>query len=421
MGKLTLEIHHNQRGWLEAAELNFKSRELIELAYDLDYASEFEQRLDRYALSVCFPVVFEPYRGPLPGFIIDLIPQGEPLRRILARHGISQDTHFEEILTRVPLASPGNIRIREAWQDIEALRPGYQHEGFTRDEIIKYQSEFTEYMEKLGAPIGGTSGAGGGSPKFLLREDAHGRFHAEGMLDDSRTRRAWLIKFPYTDSHNSKLISAVEKAYYDILRELPLETGAAIEIFDDVLFIQRFDRERDAGGYLCYHGLESLYAAHNLILHGAPLLHEDNLLLIKRHSTAPESDLLEYLKRDILNQILANPDNHGRNTSLIKKDGTIRLSPIYDVTAMKFFKSEPIRRLTRWSAANPDLKAQIAWMMKHLGLSLPAIKESLREFREALATIESSLKIRGVPQEFIDNSAQDRNEALRSLHANTSR
>ncbi|MCX6129496.1 MAG: HipA domain-containing protein, partial [Proteobacteria bacterium] len=236
-----------------------------------------------------------------------LIPQGEPLKRLMRRYGIAQDHQYEEILTQAPLASPGNIRVKEPWVEIERVRPNYQSQGFTRDDIIKYQSDFIEYMERIGAPIGGTSGAGGGSPKFLLREDHQGRFHADGMLDDSKTKYAWLIKFPYTDSNNSKAISQVEKRYYDFIRTLPLVTGDEIQISDDVLFIKRFDRERDIDGRLLYHGLESLYSAHNIATHGSLLWHEDNLRLLAQVSTNPPGDILEYLKRDLLNQMLANP------------------------------------------------------------------------------------------------------------------
>jgi hypothetical protein len=72
---------------------------------------------------------------------------------------------------------------------IEKNRPAYRHPGFTKDEIIAAKENFVDYMETHVAPVGGTSGAGGGAPKFLLREDYNGRFHADGYLDDTKTKQ----------------------------------------------------------------------------------------------------------------------------------------------------------------------------------------------------------------------------------------
>jgi serine/threonine-protein kinase HipA len=416
MGSLTFQIHVPNEGWTDAAEAIFISKGEVQISYDLDYASEYESNIGSHALSLCLPVSFQPYQGDLPGFLLDLIPQGEPLKRLLARHKIRRDDEYELILRSIPLSAPGNIRVKEAWASIEVDRLSYSHEGFTRDDIVKYQSDFIEYMQTVGAPIGGTSGAGGGSPKFLLREDAKGRFHADGMLDDSKTKQAWLVKFPYTDSQNSVLLSITEKAYYDFMKDLPLYCGEGIELIDSVLFIKRFDRETIAGKFL-YYGLESFYGAHNIPLHGAPLLHEDNLFLLREFSTRFQFDVLEYLKRDILNQILANPDNHGRNISLLKESESVSLSPIYDVTAMKYFKAEPITRLTNWTPPNRELSSRIAWIEDNMSISQNDIYQSLEQFLSALESKLPKLADYGVPQEFIDLSKHDREFEMASLRS----
>ena len=62
--------------------------------------------------------------------MLDLIPQGKSLKKVLARYNINSENSFEDILRKVPLASPGNIRIYESWKDIEIERPSYNQEGF---------------------------------------------------------------------------------------------------------------------------------------------------------------------------------------------------------------------------------------------------------------------------------------------------
>ena len=69
---------------------------------------------------------------------------------------------------------------------------------------------------------------------------------------------------------------------------------------------------------------------------------------IHKYSSKPDLDVMEYLKRDILNVALGNSDNHARNTALLKyTDGTIRLAPLFDFAPM-FLDPTGIRRSSRW-------------------------------------------------------------------------
>jgi serine/threonine-protein kinase HipA len=416
MQKLTLQIHDNILGWLDAGELIFHSKFEVMIEYDLDYSSGRFGQGGSYGFSLLFPVDVAPYRGPLPGFLIDLIPQGNVLKRLRSRYSIAYDDDYEAILAHVPLASPGNLRIKEPWAAIESQRPHYRHQGFSKSEIINTKENFIEYMEQHGSPIGGTSGAAGGAPKFLLREDFQGRFHADGLLDDSKTKQSYMIKFPFTDSSNSRLLAKTEKVYYDFLKQLPLRTSMAFEIHDDILFIPRFDRVREADGRLHYHGLESLYSAHGINTHGQRLSHEDNLLFIKQNTQDWQTEALEYVCRDILNEALSNTDNHGRNTSFIKIGDLVQLSPIYDVTAMKFFKGDFIMPLTTWQKAPENWVDRVRWLTDFLALSPNMLRDKICHLRDQyLVDMESRLIQCGLPQEMLSLSQDDRNRVLKQL------
>jgi serine/threonine-protein kinase HipA len=413
--KLRIEIHDTASGWLDAGELRFLQGKEVQVEYNVEFASQYFGHTDVFALSVTFPVQLTRLDGEIPGFLVDLIPQGNVLKNLINRHGILSDTDYERIFSVVPLASPGNIRIQEPWKKIEKERITYSHRGFTRHEVITAEQGFLEYMEQHGAPVGGTSGAAGGAPKILLREDNDGRFHADGYLDDRLTKSAWLIKFPFTDSNNSKLLIRTEKAYYDVLRELPLHTGEAIEIEHDILFIPRFDRVRRDDGKLHYLGLESFYSAHGINTHGMAMRHEDNLKLIRRYSTQYETDICEYLKRDLVNRALANTDNHGRNTSFIKDRNSVRLSPLYDVTAMSFFEADHIVPLTRWDSEHQNLINRVAWVCRECNMDSQVLVESLRELRSSLLHLESLLKLHKVPISIYERSKLDRKQVLDEL------
>jgi serine/threonine-protein kinase HipA len=414
--RLTLQIHDSLLGWLDAGSLVFHDKNDVSVEYDLDYVCNHLQKNGSYAFSIRFPVDFAPYRGPIPGYLVDWVPQGQILKRLLGRYGITHDDDFGAILSRAPLASPGNLRVKEPWELIEKNRPSYRHPGFTKDEIIAAKENFVEYMETHGAPVGGTSGAGGGAPKFLLREDYKGRFHADGYLDDTKTKQAYLIKFPFTDSNNSRLLAKTEKAYHDFLRGLPVFTVGNYEIYDDILFIPRFDRIREKDGRLHYHGLESLYSAHGINTHGQMLSHEANLTLIRYHATHWQNDIVEYLVRDIINQALSNTDNHGRNTSLIKIGSSVTLSPIYDVTAMRFFRGDFIIPLTNWDPPHQEMLARIDWIIKYLHVPSDMIKDHLRTLRDSyLVNLEDSLRKHHVPDTIIAESKDDRETILTQL------
>lgn len=415
MKKLTIEIHESDLGWIKAAEMIDLGDEQVRIEYDIDYAAEYFGRKDVMALSVSFPVGLDLYTGPMPGFMLDLIPQGVGLKRLCQKYQIHRENDYWSILATVPLASPGNLRIKEPWESIEESRPSYQLQGFTREEILRERHRFVDYMDQHGGPVGGTSGAAGGSLKFLLRLDHKNRFHADGYLDDSKTSQAIMVKFPFTDSQNAKDISRCEKSYYDVLRTFPLITGEAINIFDDTLFIVRFDRVRKAQGGLYYWGLESFYSAHKIHTYGARLSHEENIELIFQHSSDFKSDLLEYLMRDIINRALGNTDNHGRNTSFIKTNHSIRLSPIYDVTAMKYFESDPIVPSTHWDDEHRKVIPRLNWVAETYSFKRDELHQTLKALIPMIKNLERSLEKAAMPITLLEKTKEDRQTALAEL------
>ncbi len=415
MSKLTLQLKTSSKSWQDVATISFKNSNDIQIEYDIDYVFKYFNQHDFHALSICYPVTAQIYQSHIPGFILDMIPQGEQLRRLLRKYNIAREDQFFEILSQVPLSACGNIRIKEAWLEFDKLQKNYLHPGFSLNEIIKYQKNFVDYMEEHGAPIGGTSGVGGGSPKFLLRQDQLGKFHAEGILPDKKTKKSFIIKFPFTDSSNSELISITEKKYYDVLRKLPIQTYQEIKSHENVLFISRFDRQIEKIGSLRYYGLESLYSAHDIHIYGTRLFHEQNLNLIQKYSTSPKEDILEYIKRDLINQILSNTDNHGRNTSFIKHKNMIRLSPIYDVTAMKFFTGDFIIELTHWQDEHFELDERLKWVSKNYLIPLKIILQNLEKFFHGVKNIVHLLKEAKVAKEIIDKTSDDRENTLSKI------
>jgi serine/threonine-protein kinase HipA len=93
---------------------------------------------------------------------------------------------------------------------------------------------------------------------------------------------------------------------------------------------------------------------------GVRVGHEDHCNLILRYSSAPAEDLVEYLRRDILNVCLGNTDNHARNHAFLKRSGgEVRLSPLYDFAPM-YLSDEGYARMARWGD-DKEVRAQPDW------------------------------------------------------------
>jgi serine/threonine-protein kinase HipA len=117
----------------------------------------------------------------------------------------------------------------------------------------------------------------------------------------------------------------------------------------------------------------------------------------------------DYLRRDLINKILGNSDNHGRNTAIIRQENSFRLAPIYDLAPM-VMDDEGVTRTTKWPkdlerAGDVDWRgvcralADIADPNDPLaGLSdALAPFERLREDAQRLAALPDILTASGLP------------------------
>ena len=322
------------------------------LQYDIDYAVTY---LGNRAAELMpgLSVGFELFRfEQWPPFLVDLLPGGAGrrawLRRMQAeRDGPQMDWH---LLTKGAGAPPGNLRIAEA-----VLNPPPDHFkiGFPRGDVIEQRERFLDYAEERGAHVAGASSVQGEAPKYLLAEDHAGMFHAEGALPDEKAKKFWLIKFPRgrrTDERNQQVLRN-EAPYLEVARKFGIRTGEPLVYEDDVLFVPRFDR-KISDGRVERLGMHSLYAVANIPGYGAAVRHDTYCRTLAKVVADPAQELREYIRRDILNLALRNTDNHGRNTAVLRTNGQVRLSPLFDFAPM-FLDPEGIGRVSRWEDEQP--------------------------------------------------------------------
>ena len=144
----------------------------------------------------------------------------------------------------------------------------------------------------------------------------------------------WLGKFPAKDDRFD--LQRVEFATLDLARRCGLNvTQARLQSVgrNDVLMLQRFDREHTPEGYLRFglvSGLTVLDCGDSHLDRDRwsyPLL-ADNL---RRWSDKPEADCAELFRRMVFNAAVTNNDDHPRNHALLRRQKGWRLSPVYDL------------------------------------------------------------------------------------------
>ncbi|MSP61397.1 MAG: type II toxin-antitoxin system HipA family toxin [Myxococcales bacterium] len=386
--------------------------------YDFDYLDAHPGALgarDRRAVSCRYPVGYDTFEEERwPPFLLDLIPSGAARRHWEQRLGLpNTDSSDWRVLVAGASHPPGNIRVATALER-EAESP--PHPGFPRSDILDRAAGFIEYAHKCGAPVSGSTGAGGDSPKFLLREDHEGRWHAEGALTDERTSRCWLVKFPGGRRELSdRIILEAEAAYHRVAARFGARTFGEVVWERDCLFVPRFDRVIESGRIDCL-GLESLCSLAGIAEFGAAVPKERLAAAIAAQVEDPATELREFVLRDVLDVALGNTDNHSRNTAVLKGgDGRVALSPLYDFAPM-ILDNRGIARVCRW-ADRADYPRWDTVADAVAALEAGTIKQWLRDLAEPVSGLAELMRECGVPEMVVEHCTDRVARVARALAA----
>ncbi|WP_027592106.1 type II toxin-antitoxin system HipA family toxin [Pseudomonas sp. LAIL14HWK12:I7] len=431
MYSITLQIYADC-AWQDAMTLSFAQPEQgfvgpCSIAYESSY---IRANLDAYqsqfakAVSARLPVDFDSFSlSEAPAFIHDIAPSGAAKRFLLAHMGREKPEGLSDdmfLLARSTPAPIGNLRVKESMTHLDTREPM----GFSRQDVVSRDQQFLEYAYEQGAAIGGATGAGGEAPKLLMTEGQDGLLYPDAALADAQARRHWFIKFARNQAlKNDQEILRAEYLYYRALHTLGIETVATDEMALEEgekpsLWMRRFDRK------VAEHGVErlaveSIYSLAGITLPGSRLDHRDVLMgLVRLWKEAGQeqqvNDLIaEYLRRDLINKILGNSDNHGRNMAVIRDDDRLRLAPIYDLAPM-VLDAEGVTRTTKWSS-DIERAGEVDWRRACESLS-PLISpeqafEQLRQDAALLLALPDLLRDSGLPEVVMNHPAV----ALRQL------
>ncbi|AKS07323.1 type II toxin-antitoxin system HipA family toxin [Pseudomonas trivialis] len=392
-----------QQGFESRCSFGYDQRYLVEHLEDL--ATPFAK-----AVSARLPLQWEGCRTQgAPAFLHDIAPAGAAKRFLMAHIGQEKPDDISAdlfLLMRSTPAPIGHMRIKESVASLDSRPPM----GFARDEVIQRDNRFLEYAYEQGAAIGGATGAGGEAPKLLLTENQDGLLFPDAVLEDEQVRQHWFVKFARNKSTQlDQDILRSEYHYYKALQTLGIDTvavqGLALEEANKPsLWMQRFDRHVGRQGVERY-AVESIYSVAGVTVPGSAMGHREVIERLvglwtaagQRHDVP--ALVAEYLKRDLLNKILGNSDNHGRNTSIIRQANALRLAPVYDLAPM-VMDDEGITRTTKWPR-ELERAGEVDWLgVCHLLGDLvdsQALFENLRGAAQQLSALPDILSASGLP------------------------
>jgi len=422
---LTLQLHA-QGKWQDAMTLSFAQPENgflgpCQFAYTSAYVranlDAYDSAFDK-AVSVRLPVDFDPQHSKkAPAFLHDIAPSGAA-RRFLLKHmgrekpeGLADDLF---LLARSTPAPIGNLRIKESLEALDTSVPM----GFSFEDVVSRDQRFLEYAYEQGAAIGGATGAGGEAPKLLLTEGGDGQLYPDAVLADDRAACHWFVKFARNQAlDNDQTILRAEYLYYKALESLGIDTVASDELAlkegdRPSLWMKRFDRRIGAAGVERL-AVESVYSLSGVTEPGSYMDHLEVIqalarLWIKVGQRDQVPDLVaEYLRRDLINKILGNSDNHGRNTAIIRSDDRLQLAPIYDLAPM-VMDAEGVTRTTKW-ASPVERGGEVDWsaacqLLEPL-VSPQQAFERLRQDALGLMALPDLLADLGLPDAVMNHSA----------------
>ncbi|MBD8529823.1 MULTISPECIES: type II toxin-antitoxin system HipA family toxin [unclassified Massilia] len=404
-----IELFHEGQ-WLEAAQVSFPDRvqngfraDGCVFEYDLHYAFG-----DAPPVSLTYPVNADRHvLQSWPAFLYDLVPQGNGRRFLLDRMQLPDAQASDLPLLCAGAFNPiGRLRIREAVHYFErhVERHGLITDGFAFDELLARAPDFHEAMMVHGMLAAGGTGIQGVAPKYLLTEADDGKWYPDGALTDSGARRHFIVKRPRGPSEADRKVLRNEARYMEVAQRIGIRSFDLPSLHEDMLFIPRFDRRAQNGRVLRFHQ-ESAASIAGLGGFGIQANQFDLLAAIRKVVDAPLEETIEFIRRDVLNLAMRNPDNHARNTAVQTVDGVTRLTPLFDFAPM-YLDPEGITRAARWyhPATGKELQR---WedVLAHLALPLQEraqLVEALVRFGEQLATLADCMREAGVDEDIVD-------------------
>lgn len=187
-------------------------------------------------------------------------------------------------------------------------------------------------------PAAGRSSSAQGQFSLAGAQPKTALYHADGKwgIPKGRVPSTHILKPPVLDLAN---VAYNEHACLALARELGLTAAhSSVKRFDEeiAIVVERYDRVSVNGVVTRVHQEDMCQAlaippTHKYEPDGGPTL-VDVAALLNRHSSDPQQDLAHFIEANAFNWLIAAPDAHAKNYSILHAAGPVhRLAPFYDV------------------------------------------------------------------------------------------
>ena len=406
-----IEVFQNGE-WRPAAEFDPLGRYKANFEYDVGYV--FSDTPLPVSLSVPVSMDRQGIDGETgapdcPPFLLDLVPQGRGRKLLAADTNIADSEEYDLVLAQYGAFNPvGNLRLDTAvtfFDDWRRKNPDDDVAGFEFADIVARKEDFLEHVWMHAMYAAGTTGVQGAAPKFLLTQNQEGLWFADAALPDSEAAKHWLVKLPRGTHETDYAVLRNEAAYLRVADRCGLRTAGAPMHEKDMLFVPRFDR-LVLDSRLHRLSQETLASLAGVRGFGIPVSLFSLVEAFRPHVTDPVGEIIEFMRRDVLNMAMRNTDNHARNTSVQRlPDGTVRLTPIYDFAPM-YLDREMILRSCRWRTAEKHEVTDLDEIIAALKLSeseKKSVAVGMKDFANVVADLSEIMRDCGVGQSIIDD------------------
>jgi len=418
-----IQIHIGGQ-WRPAAEFELQGGYRATFEYLPEFVFGEHPQPVSFALPVSmdrFGVDAETGAPPCPAFLLDLVPQGRGREFLVRELKVGGSDDNDLLLAQYGAYNPiGNLRLDTAVNFFDERRRKNLEthgDGFTLDDILTRQEAFLEHIWLHAMLSAGTTGVQGAAPKFLLTQNRAGLWFADAALPDDEAHRHCLVKLPRGRHETDYTVLKNEAPYLRVANRCGLRVEGEPMHEADMLFVPRFDRVVTEQGLqrLAQETLASLAGVHGF---GVPTPLFDLVAGFLPHVTNPAAEVIEFLKRDVLNMAMRNTDNHARNTSVQRlPDGTIQLTPLYDFAPM-FMDREMIVRGCKWRTAEREI---VEWdeIIDLIDLSendKPGVVTALRDFADVVGALPETMRDCGVEDAVIEQCRRQIDTQAERLH-----
>ncbi|MDA8329199.1 MAG: HipA domain-containing protein [Betaproteobacteria bacterium] len=404
--------------WHEAALIESGGRDRCTFEYLPEYV--FGDICQPVSLGLPVSLESRQPMGECPPFLLDMVPQGNGRRYLTQRLGLTDSDDLVMPLIQHGAFNPvGRLRLDTAVAYANSMREddASLQCGFTLEEIVGRKDAFIENLSKHGMLGAGTTGLQGASAKFMLVKNNEGLWFIDSFIHESDIDSHWLLKLPRSKHETDQAILKNEAAYIKVARACGLRSHGETFHRDGMLFVPRFDRVIKNGAVVRLHQ-ESLASLAGHRSFGIRPNHFDLINAFLPVVTDPVNEVIEYIKRDLLNLAIRNTDNHARNTAVQQlEDGTVRLTPVFDIAPM-FMDREMLVRASRWLDKYGQVMNNFANVIEELPLENEeknTVMLTIKLFSKVIEALPLTMEACGVDADIIDRCKPHINSVCESI------